>query len=547
MASSSKDPGPAPPNNFNNFLDEKPFISEQNVQAWETVRKPKRPVNSWMAFRSYYSHIFTSFQQKDISGILTYLWSNEPFKAKWSILAKAYSMVRDVLGKEKAPLDVFLALNAPFVGIISPQLYIAALGYEIGLGTNEEPYIFRPETVVINTMNAEIMNASHTVHDVLQHSYQEGLIPEDGGGFQLQRQGDDPAVVQISQEMMTAAMAPAPVAAQPNPSPMAQQMLVEAVMQTEAHVAMQHGDPATAQQVIDFEDQDQPPVPAPAMAHAMAQQMLAVLDPVQTPAAATPNVAAPNPHAMAQQMMVEVLGQAPGPVQHPLPPAMAMAHQMLLQVLNQSQAYPHHQIPQGTNMAQQMLNEVIDQAPVAQQQHHPQGMAQQMMNEIIGQAPVAPQQPHPQGMAQQMLEEVLGQVPTPALPMAHTPAQFPQNDTVATHQEQESEQSVDEDMEDEDFDSESEMSDFMDTDFDFGGINDQFAGNHANANNTDGDDGFLFTYPFNGHFHPEDAPPFVFEPFDGDRFDPLDLGMNLDNLIDFQTFETSTEMPNLLR
>lgn len=68
--------------------------------------------------------MFTSFQQKDISGFLTYLWQTDPFKAKWSILAKAYSIIRDSKGKGKAPLDSYLAINGPFIGIVPPEKYL---------------------------------------------------------------------------------------------------------------------------------------------------------------------------------------------------------------------------------------------------------------------------------------------------------------------------------------------------------------------------------------------------------------------------------------
>ena len=47
----------------------------------------------------YYSAMFTSLPQKEISGFLTFMWKVDPFKAKWSVLAKAYSIIRDHQGK----------------------------------------------------------------------------------------------------------------------------------------------------------------------------------------------------------------------------------------------------------------------------------------------------------------------------------------------------------------------------------------------------------------------------------------------------------------
>jgi hypothetical protein len=76
----------------------------------------KRPLNSWMAFRAYYSPIFATYQQKDISGFLTGMWQADPFHAKWTIAAKAYSVIRDKVGKAQAPLDTFLHIVCPLLG-----------------------------------------------------------------------------------------------------------------------------------------------------------------------------------------------------------------------------------------------------------------------------------------------------------------------------------------------------------------------------------------------------------------------------------------------
>lgn len=70
-------------------------------------------------------------QQKDISPIMTQLWQADPFHAKWTIVAKSYSTIRDSVGKEHAPLDDFLNLVCPHIGIINPDNYLAMLGWEV--------------------------------------------------------------------------------------------------------------------------------------------------------------------------------------------------------------------------------------------------------------------------------------------------------------------------------------------------------------------------------------------------------------------------------
>ncbi|KAI9836976.1 MAG: hypothetical protein M1837_003136 [Sclerophora amabilis] len=168
--------------------------------------KRTRPVNSWMAFRSYYSPVFAKCQQKEISGILTYLWETDPFKAQWSVIAKAYSMIRDTMGRTQSRLDVFLALNAPFCGILAPHDYLEKLGWVVVVDGDGEQSIVRRFEIDWSSFNLENLNANHSVYDIIQHSYEEGLIPADGGGFALHRPVNRAAFIAANQAMMTAAL-----------------------------------------------------------------------------------------------------------------------------------------------------------------------------------------------------------------------------------------------------------------------------------------------------------------------------------------------------
>ena len=85
------------------------------VKPVETIGS-KRPLNSWMAFRAYYSPIFTGCQQKDISGFMQRMWKEDPFHAKWAIAAKAYSYIRDKTTKSQAPVPPFLRIVCPLLG-----------------------------------------------------------------------------------------------------------------------------------------------------------------------------------------------------------------------------------------------------------------------------------------------------------------------------------------------------------------------------------------------------------------------------------------------
>ncbi|KAI9813164.1 MAG: hypothetical protein M1832_006393 [Thelocarpon impressellum] len=161
------------------------------------VVKAIRPLNSWIAYRCYYSPMFASLQQKDISGFLTNLWRGDPFKLKWTVLAKAYSIIRDVRGKRAAPLNLFLALNAPFMSIIPPSEYLDLLGWEMYVSDAGERAMRRRFTPDLCTFDSDIVSDEHSVHDVIRHSRVQGYIPADGAEFDPARSGSSPLTQQV--------------------------------------------------------------------------------------------------------------------------------------------------------------------------------------------------------------------------------------------------------------------------------------------------------------------------------------------------------------
>ncbi len=148
------------------------------------LAKPNtRPLNSFIAFRSYYSPLFSSLQQKAISGFLTYLWQHDLFQAKWAILAKAYSVIRDTKGKANTPLDRFLSVNGPFIGVISPSDYLALMGWEMIVNNEGQlnlTRLFIPQAANFD----EALRANNvSVHDILHHSCEKGYVADYDGNF----------------------------------------------------------------------------------------------------------------------------------------------------------------------------------------------------------------------------------------------------------------------------------------------------------------------------------------------------------------------------
>ncbi len=103
------------------------------------------------------------------------VWQHDPFKGKWAIIAKSYSVLRDSLGKENAPLDKFLAISCSLMAIIEPTQYFVIMGWEIVTAENGEPFMCRNE----NPIDARLFSNTLSVNDVICHSYYEGYFTGD--------------------------------------------------------------------------------------------------------------------------------------------------------------------------------------------------------------------------------------------------------------------------------------------------------------------------------------------------------------------------------
>ena len=153
------------------------------------VKQTKRPLNSWMAFRgkyptssrrvlvaemrpAYYQLCFASLQQKEISTVMGKIWQHDPFKAKWAIIGKAYSVLRDKLGKENAPLDQFLEIICPHMDIIEPTQYFVIMGWEITTAEDGESFMHRNEKPI----DARYFDVFYGVNDVICESYFSGYF-----------------------------------------------------------------------------------------------------------------------------------------------------------------------------------------------------------------------------------------------------------------------------------------------------------------------------------------------------------------------------------
>jgi hypothetical protein len=59
------------------------------------------------------------------------MWKNDHFKAKWTVIAKAYSCIRDIVGKQRASLVTFLTLVCPRIGTIIVDNYFGKMNWNL--------------------------------------------------------------------------------------------------------------------------------------------------------------------------------------------------------------------------------------------------------------------------------------------------------------------------------------------------------------------------------------------------------------------------------
>ncbi|KAF4337021.1 mating type MAT1-1-1 [Fusarium beomiforme] len=138
-------------------------VFERELEPYGTLNssdsRAKRPLNAFMAFRTYYLKLFPDTQQKNASGFLTQLWGGDPHRNKWALVAKVYSFLRDQLGKGAVNLSAFLGVACPLMNMVEPVNYIRTLGWQT---INEQG-------VLTFRQNAKLMNENLTKLNVNAH------------------------------------------------------------------------------------------------------------------------------------------------------------------------------------------------------------------------------------------------------------------------------------------------------------------------------------------------------------------------------------------
>lgn len=122
-------------------------ISSTKRHVQSPMKKPRKVVNSWMAFRcktrlmlavkrhgtdlrsAYYSSLINDLPQKVRSPMLAMLWKNDVDHGLWELLSAAFSYIRDNHSEDSVSLEQFLGVATQVVPIIPADQYLARTGW----------------------------------------------------------------------------------------------------------------------------------------------------------------------------------------------------------------------------------------------------------------------------------------------------------------------------------------------------------------------------------------------------------------------------------
>ena len=115
---------------------------------------------------------------KKLSGPLGMMWESDQNKALWSLMTKAWSIVRDQISKEKASLSVFFSIMCPYLNIISPETYFERLGWELTLDKENNPSLSRVSVPALESLDIGINVSTLSVEDIILHCQSMGYAQE---------------------------------------------------------------------------------------------------------------------------------------------------------------------------------------------------------------------------------------------------------------------------------------------------------------------------------------------------------------------------------
>ncbi|KAH7381673.1 MAT1-1-1 mating-type protein [Pyrenochaeta sp. MPI-SDFR-AT-0127] len=142
--------------------------------------KAKKALNAFVGFRCYYISIpvFKPWPMKKLSNLMGAIWEADPNKSLWSLMAKAWSTIRDQIGKDKAPLDHFFRIICPYLNMPSPETYLECQGWALAINKEGEPTISRDLTAEPASRSGGVADMALSVEDIISYCQSTGYAQE---------------------------------------------------------------------------------------------------------------------------------------------------------------------------------------------------------------------------------------------------------------------------------------------------------------------------------------------------------------------------------
>ncbi|KAJ5971054.1 uncharacterized protein N7479_000972 [Penicillium vulpinum] len=137
----------------------------QDVLPSPLEQRRLRPLNSFMIFRSFCAPMFPGVPQKVKSVAISELWQDDTLKPHWTVLAKAYTIIRDHFNVDTPSLPEFVELCLPLIGIVSANNYLALAGWNVQPHGHDGLALQKIAVSCLANFNPPIIS----VHEVVQH------------------------------------------------------------------------------------------------------------------------------------------------------------------------------------------------------------------------------------------------------------------------------------------------------------------------------------------------------------------------------------------
>ncbi|KAH9868249.1 CDK-activating kinase assembly factor mat1 [Plenodomus biglobosus] len=142
--------------------------------------KAKKALNAFVGFRCYYISIpvFKSFPMKLLSQPIGMIWEADPNKSLWSLMAKAWSTIRDQIGKDNAPLDQFFGIVCPFLNMPTQETYLELHGWTLTVNKEGVPSLSRDESFEPAPVRSEATETPLSVEDIITYAKNKGYAAD---------------------------------------------------------------------------------------------------------------------------------------------------------------------------------------------------------------------------------------------------------------------------------------------------------------------------------------------------------------------------------